>query len=120
MPSALGASGCSTRTAVLRGRPPATRLRSKDPFRPLVLVFPNGEGNPESHANIANLGFYPLLIACGICEDSGKKDEEGNSRVMIGRDPVVLATAQRGRRRLAPDHLRRRQLGRRAPGSQFE
>jgi integrase len=43
----------------------------------LVLVFPNGKGNPESHANIANRGFYPLLVACGITEDSGKKDEEG-------------------------------------------
>jgi integrase len=43
----------------------------------LVLVFPNGKGNPESHANIANRGFYPLLVACGISEDGGKKDEEG-------------------------------------------
>ena len=27
------------------------------------LVFPNGNGNVESHANIANRGWYPLQIA---------------------------------------------------------
>ena len=42
----------------------------------LDLVFPNGEGNPESHANIANRGFYPLLVECGIAKQTGK-DETG-------------------------------------------
>jgi integrase len=48
----------------------------EDDLGELELVFPNGEGNPESHANIANRGFYPLLVACGIAEKVGE-DEEG-------------------------------------------
>jgi len=43
----------------------------------LDLVFPNGGGKPESHANIANRGFYPLQIECGIVTDGPDKDEAG-------------------------------------------
>ena len=32
------------------------------------LVFPNGNGKVESHANIANRGWYPLQIAAGMVE----------------------------------------------------
>src|SRR5262249_47681515 len=32
----------------------------------LELVFPNGAGNPESHANIANRCFYPLQVESGV------------------------------------------------------
>lgn len=38
----------------------------------LWLVFPNGNGNVESHANIANRGWYPLQTAAGIVDDDGK------------------------------------------------
>jgi integrase len=38
----------------------------------LDLVFPNGRGNVESHANIANRGWYPLQIAAGLVGDDGK------------------------------------------------
>jgi integrase len=32
----------------------------------LGLVFPNGDGNVESHANIVNRGLVPTLIAAGV------------------------------------------------------
>jgi integrase len=45
----------------------------------LALVFPNGNGNVESHANIANRGFVPLQVAAGIVKlDPEQKDESGN------------------------------------------
>jgi integrase len=37
----------------------------------LGLVFPNGNGNVENHANIANRGFYALQIAAGIVDRDG-------------------------------------------------
>jgi integrase len=52
--------------------------KGKDDPGVLDLVFPNGEGRPENHANIANRGFYPLLLACGLAMDTGRKDEEGD------------------------------------------
>ncbi len=41
------------------------------------LVFPNGQGNPESHSNIVNRGLIPAMIAAGLTIDTGRKDEEG-------------------------------------------
>jgi integrase len=41
----------------------------------LNLVFPNGAGKVESHANIANRGFYPLQRAAGIVAPA--TDEKG-------------------------------------------
>jgi integrase len=38
----------------------------------LGLVFPNGQGRVENHANIANRGFYALQIAAGIVDSKGK------------------------------------------------
>ncbi len=45
----------------------------------LWLVFPNGEGRVESHSNIINRGYGPILVAAG-CTVPHKtlKDEEGN------------------------------------------
>jgi integrase len=37
----------------------------------LDLVFPNGDGKPESHANICNRGFYPLQVASGVVTGAG-------------------------------------------------
>jgi integrase len=42
------------------------------PRGPLKLVFPNGNGNVENHANIANRGFYALQIEAGITGKDGK------------------------------------------------
>ncbi|HEY3909266.1 MAG TPA: tyrosine-type recombinase/integrase [Stellaceae bacterium] len=36
------------------------------------IVFPNGNGNVENHANIANRGFYALQRAAGIVGAEGK------------------------------------------------
>jgi integrase len=35
------------------------------------LVFPNGNGNVESHANITNRGWYTLQIAAGMVDRDG-------------------------------------------------
>jgi integrase len=42
------------------------------PRGPAGLVFPNGNGNVENHANIANRGFYALQLAAGIVNPKGK------------------------------------------------
>ena len=42
------------------------------PKGPLNLVFPNGAGKVESHANIANRGFYALQTRAGIVDEDGK------------------------------------------------
>jgi integrase len=39
----------------------------------LGLVFPNGNGNVESHANIANRGWYALQIEAGLTDRGGAK-----------------------------------------------
>jgi integrase len=45
----------------------------------LWFVFPNGNGNVENHANIANRGFYALQIRAGmVAPDPKKKDGDGN------------------------------------------
>jgi integrase len=38
----------------------------------LDLVFPNGNGNVENHANIANRGFYALQMNAGIVDGAGR------------------------------------------------
>lgn len=38
----------------------------------LDLVFPNYLGNVESHSNISNRGWYPLLRQCGLVTKEGK------------------------------------------------
>jgi integrase len=42
----------------------------------LWLVFPNGEGKPESHANIINRGFDPIQVKAGVCEPKRLPDGE--------------------------------------------
>ena len=44
----------------------------------LDLVFPNGNGNVESHANITTRFWFPLQLKHQIAVDSGEKDEAGN------------------------------------------
>jgi integrase len=45
----------------------------------LWLVFPNGNGRVENHANIANRGFYALQLAAGIAvPDPEERDDDGN------------------------------------------
>jgi integrase len=42
------------------------------PRGPAALVFPNGNGNVENHANIANRGFYALQTDAEIIDTVGK------------------------------------------------
>jgi integrase len=46
--------------------------RLECPGGKLGLVFPNGIGNVENHANIANRGFYALQIKTGIVDEAGR------------------------------------------------
>lgn len=52
--------------------------KAKCPKGDQKLVFPNGNGNVESLANIINRGLGPSLVKAGVSVDSGKKDEQGN------------------------------------------
>jgi integrase len=63
------------------------------PTGELNLVFPNGSGNVESHANIANRGFYALQRAAGIVVPA--TDEKGEPLMVPATDengePVIDA-----------------------------
>jgi integrase len=41
------------------------------------LVFPNGAGNIESHANMLQRIFWPIQLSAGVAIDTGEKDENG-------------------------------------------
>jgi integrase len=41
------------------------------------LVFPNGQGNVESHTNIVHRFWDPIQIANGMAINTGKVDPEG-------------------------------------------
>lgn len=41
------------------------------------LVFPNGAGNIESHANMLQRIFWPIQLAAGVSVPTGEKDEAG-------------------------------------------
>ena len=43
----------------------------------LDLVFPNGAGNVERHANFCARSWYPLQIEIGLTEETGEIDAEG-------------------------------------------
>jgi integrase len=48
----------------------------------LWLVFPNGAGKVENHANIANRGFYALQLAASITEPDPEEEDEAGKPVM--------------------------------------
>ena len=48
----------------------------------LSLVFPNGNGKPESHANIINRGFDPIQIKAGVAEAHATKRTKDGRPVM--------------------------------------
>lgn len=51
----------------------------REDARPGHLIFANGTGQGESHANIINRGLVPSMIAAGVTVDTGKCDEEGKA-----------------------------------------
>jgi integrase len=53
----------------------------------LGLVFPNGEGNVESHANIVQRGLLPTMLAAGVTVPT--LDEQGNPKRDDEGKPIV-------------------------------
>lgn len=54
-----------------------TEWKTVCPKGDLGLVFPNGVGNIESHANLLNRVFWPIQVAAGVSVKTGKQDEDG-------------------------------------------
>jgi integrase len=53
----------------------AWMLRS--PKSHLGLLFPNKEGGARLHSNMLNREYWPLQVAAGVAEQTGRKDDEG-------------------------------------------
>jgi integrase len=51
----------------------------------LWLVFPNGQGKPESHANIINRGFLPTQIKAGVADAHPDRKGEDGEPVLVAR-----------------------------------
>lgn len=51
--------------------------RQGSPVKALDLVFPNGVGKTESHANIVNRGLTPAMMAAGVAVKTGERDKDG-------------------------------------------
>jgi integrase len=49
----------------------------REDARPAHLVFANGAGKVESHANIINRGLVPAMIAAGVSLKTEEKDKDG-------------------------------------------
>ncbi len=65
----------------------ACPLRGKTKESPgkLWLVFPNGEGKPESHSNIINRGFDPIQVKAGVSEPHATAKDKDGEPVMVAR-----------------------------------
>jgi integrase len=50
----------------------------REDARPAHLVFANGNGKVESHANIINRGLIPAMLKAGVTVPTDKRDDEGN------------------------------------------
>lgn len=56
-----------------------TAWQAECPKGELGLVFPNGAGNIESHANLLNRVFWPLQVKAGVVNMVDGKDGEGRA-----------------------------------------
>jgi integrase len=63
---------------------PRADVTEESPGR-LWLVFPNGHGKPESHANIINRGFDPVQVAAGVTTEHPTRRADDGSRVMVAK-----------------------------------
>jgi len=52
--------------------------KDRCPAGELDLVFPNGAGHVESHANLLNRVFWPIQVEAGVVNMAPGKDEKGN------------------------------------------
>ncbi len=65
--------------------PRADVVKDKPGSGRLWLVFANGEGKPESHANIINRGFDPIQVKAGVAvPHQTAKDADGHP-VMVAK-----------------------------------
>ena len=55
-----------------------------NPVKILDLVFPNGAGKIESHANVVKRGLIPAMIGAGVSVPSGEVDKDGQP-VMVAK-----------------------------------
>ncbi|MPY76169.1 MAG: tyrosine-type recombinase/integrase [Alphaproteobacteria bacterium] len=69
--------------------------KTKENQGTLDLVFPNGSGNIENHANIYRRGFVPLQIACGAYTElpAEKEGDEPVKKVKYGLHDLRHAAA---------------------------
>ncbi|MGO8645146.1 tyrosine-type recombinase/integrase [Rhizobium ruizarguesonis] len=51
--------------------------KEKCPKGDLDLVFPNGAGNVESHANLLNRVFWPIQVTAGVSVKTDKVEKDG-------------------------------------------
>lgn len=51
----------------------------REDVKPSHLVFANGSGKVESHANIVNRGLIPAMLDAGVAIETGERDEEGKA-----------------------------------------
>nr|WP_278515374.1 site-specific integrase [Brucella anthropi] len=49
----------------------------REDARPSHLIFANGVGKAESHANIINRGLVPAMLAAGVVVETEKRDKDG-------------------------------------------
>ncbi|WQN38391.1 tyrosine-type recombinase/integrase [Rhizobium indigoferae] len=47
-------------------------------MKPHHLIFANGAGKVESHANIINRGLVPAMLAADVTVKTSKMDKDGN------------------------------------------
>ncbi len=63
---------------------PKAGVTGESPGR-LHLVFPNGQGKAESHANIVNRGFDPIQVKAGVAESHATKKGDDGAPVMVAK-----------------------------------
>ena len=64
------------------------------PKGPLGLVFPNGDGNIEDHANIIKRGYQPAQVAAGVTRQRPMVDKEKKPVLDDDRNQVLEDVAK--------------------------
>ena len=58
------------------------------------LVFPNGDGNIENHANVVKRVIQPTQIAAGVSVQHPKVDKQGEALIDEYGEPIIQVTAK--------------------------
>jgi integrase len=62
----------------------------------LGLVFPTGNGNVESHSNIVQRGFHPILLAAGLTAPQPVLNDAGEPIINNAGQPVMREVGKYG------------------------